>query len=329
MKTYGLSSVLATVALVATTISGQPATSKEMQRLMLPSLAPARANGDGVGQPSSRMPPPQLIGLQAHLTQAYPVVNGNSDGSDLWPCLGRGNNPDCAMIGNPPVPLPRGGIVMGRPAFTWALQNNNIIGFGLGNGTGCDALTNGTTGGVAEGPLYRPCGQIFTSYEDHTGLRPGRPDQVPRRCHPVRGCQLRILAWRAGWPEQRQLHRRCPLPPGRCDISSNGIYCCLQQHLPAARRRSCHLYHLHRARHSRVQAAHGEGLYLQRCRQSLLYRQMEPALFDTPGLEHFPGIDRTMPTSRTLSGRALPAGVAGRGVVFIADFPVHRCCLHK
>jgi hypothetical protein len=169
MKTYGLSSVLATVALVATTVSGQPATSKEMQRLMLPSLAPARANGDGVGQPSSRMPPPQLIGLQAHLTQAYPVVNGNSDGSDLWPCLGRGNNPDCAMIGNPPVPLPRGGIVMGRPAFTWALQNNNIIGFGLGNGTGCDALTNGTTGGVAEGPLYRPCGQIFTSYEDDTG----------------------------------------------------------------------------------------------------------------------------------------------------------------
>ena len=58
---------------------------------------------------------------------------------------------------------------MGRPAFTWALQNNNIIGFGLGNGIGCDALTNGTVGQPSEGVLYRPCGQIFTSFEDDTG----------------------------------------------------------------------------------------------------------------------------------------------------------------
>jgi len=169
MKTSGLSFVLSTLALVTTTISGQAALSKEIQRLILPSLAPARANGDAAGQHSSATPPPQLIGLQAHFTQAYPVVNANADGNDIWPCLGRGNNPDCAMIGNPPVPLPRGGIVMGRPAFTWALQNNDIIGFGLGNGTGCDALTNGTTGGPSEGVLYRPCGQIFTSYEDDTG----------------------------------------------------------------------------------------------------------------------------------------------------------------
>jgi hypothetical protein len=58
------------------------------------------------------------------------------------------------MVGNPPVALPRGGIVMGRPAFTWALQNNNIIGFGLRNGTGCDALTNGTVGQPVSVILY-------------------------------------------------------------------------------------------------------------------------------------------------------------------------------
>jgi hypothetical protein len=138
---------------------------------MLPSLPSARANADADAQQSATSPPPALIGLQAHFTQAFPTVAANADGSDVWPCLGRvAGNADCAMIGNPPVPLPRGGIVMGRPAFTWALQNNNIIGFGLGNGTGCDALTNGTVGQPNEpGVLYRPCGQIFTSFEDDTG----------------------------------------------------------------------------------------------------------------------------------------------------------------
>jgi hypothetical protein len=59
---------------------------------------------------------------------------------------------------------------MGRPAYTWALQNNDIIGFGLGNGIGCDALINGTVGQPYQpGVVYKPCGQIFTSFEDDTG----------------------------------------------------------------------------------------------------------------------------------------------------------------
>jgi len=166
MKTHGLSFVLSMLA-IATSFHSQTAWSTEVHhRLMLPSV---QANVDAAGKHPDRSPPLQLVGLQAHFTQAYPTVAANADGSDVWPCLGRGNNTDCAMIGNPPVPLPRGGIVMGRPAFTWALQNNNIIGFGLGNGTGCDALTNGTVGQPSEGVLYRPCGQIFTSYEDDTG----------------------------------------------------------------------------------------------------------------------------------------------------------------
>ena len=33
--------------------------------------------------------PARLLPLQANLTQAFPVVAANADGSDLWPCLGR------------------------------------------------------------------------------------------------------------------------------------------------------------------------------------------------------------------------------------------------
>lgn len=168
MSKFSLPSVLSALALIATGLSAQAAGFKEFHhRLLLPSV---RVKPDNMMQSSSLAPPPALIGLQAHFTQAYPSITANADGSDVWPCLGRGNNVDCAMIGNPPVPLPRGGIVMGRPAFTWALQNDNIIGFGLGNGVGCDAFTNGTVGQVyTPGVLYRPCGQIFTSYEDDTG----------------------------------------------------------------------------------------------------------------------------------------------------------------
>jgi hypothetical protein len=171
MGTYGLPSVLSALVLVAPSFSGPPAWSKEVHhRLMVPALPSTRPNANSIVQQSGTSPPPALIGLQAHFTQAYPIMGANADGSDLWPCLGRvTGNPDCTMTGNPPVLLPRGGIVMGRPAFTWALQNNDIIGFGLGNGTGCDAFTNGTVGQPFEpGVLYRPCGQIFTSFEDDT-----------------------------------------------------------------------------------------------------------------------------------------------------------------
>jgi hypothetical protein len=167
MKTYGWSMVLAIVALITTAESSQAAVLHATQhRLMLPA---AEANTASRPQPSDVTLPAQLVPLFANFTQAYPNMGANADGSDVWPCFGRASNPDCATVGNPPVTLPRGGIVMGRAAFSWALQNDNIIGFGLGNGTGCDALTNGTVGQPSEGVLYRPCGQIFTSFEDTTG----------------------------------------------------------------------------------------------------------------------------------------------------------------
>jgi hypothetical protein len=99
------------------------------------------------------------------MVQGYPVIGANADGSDLWPCFGRtSGNADCPTIGNPPVPFPAGGIVTGAPAFSWALKNNDILGFGLGNGLGCDAYIDGTTGLPAA--QYKPCGQITTFFED-------------------------------------------------------------------------------------------------------------------------------------------------------------------
>jgi hypothetical protein len=108
-----------------------------------------------------------MIPLQAVMTQAYPTIGVNADGSDLWPCYGRtAGNHDCLTAGSPPIQLPEGSFVTGVPAYSWALKNNDIFGFGLGNGTGCDALINGTTG-IAPAE-YKPCGQITTFFEDDT-----------------------------------------------------------------------------------------------------------------------------------------------------------------
>jgi len=97
MKNHGLSSMVSALALIATGVSGQAALAKEFHhKLVMPSASSARANADALAQQSSASPPPALISLQAHLTQAYPTVGVNADGSDLWPCLGRGANPDCA-----------------------------------------------------------------------------------------------------------------------------------------------------------------------------------------------------------------------------------------
>jgi len=113
-------------------------------------------------------PPTQLFPLMAAFTQAYPTQAVNADGSNLWPCYGRSPvaNVDCPTVGNPSLPLPRGAMVHGRPAYSWALNNDDILGFGVGNGVGCDAFINGTTGPF--GAAYRPCGSFTTFFEDDT-----------------------------------------------------------------------------------------------------------------------------------------------------------------
>jgi hypothetical protein len=108
-------------------------------------------------------PPARLLPLQANLTQAFPVVGANADGSDLWPCLGHtAGNPDCLTVGDPTVQLPRGGVVLGFPAVIWSLAS----GPAAVNGVGCDAFTNGTSG--TQAALYRPCAQLNTWFEDNS-----------------------------------------------------------------------------------------------------------------------------------------------------------------
>jgi hypothetical protein len=104
-----------------------------------------------------------LRGLSAAFTQVNPSVS-NSDGSDLWPCFGYPGNLDCPTVGNPSVPLPFGGIVLGFPSYVWSLQNTPPG--SPGSGYGCDAYQNGTTGPY--GADYKPCGQLETWYEDDT-----------------------------------------------------------------------------------------------------------------------------------------------------------------
>jgi hypothetical protein len=155
--------MLFTLALVSVGLCGLSSAGELRQRQLMPpsDQQPAAPAADAVR--SADAPPAQLFPLQASLTQAFPVVAANADGSDLWPCLGhtRGN-PDCPVVGNPPVALPRGGVVLGFPSFIFSLAS----GPAAVNGVGCDALSNGTTG--TQPAQYRPCAQINTWFEDNT-----------------------------------------------------------------------------------------------------------------------------------------------------------------
>jgi hypothetical protein len=116
-------------------------------------------------------PRPDIYGLQATMTQVFPTIGANADGTDIWPCFGYGtaySNVDCPTVGSPAIPMPVGSIVIGVPQFTWMLANNSGYGYGGGdgNGIGCDAFANGTTG--PSGKKYKPCGQLATWYEDDT-----------------------------------------------------------------------------------------------------------------------------------------------------------------
>jgi len=155
---------LAGIAMVALAVFTQPTSAQSNARKMMTSLN----HGSGGADPFHVPPATRMIPMVAAFTQAYPTIGANADGSDLWPCYGRSPvaNVDCPMTGNPPVPLPRGAMVHGRPAYSWALKNDDILGFGIGNGVGCDAFINGTTGPT--GAQYRPCGQITTFFEDDT-----------------------------------------------------------------------------------------------------------------------------------------------------------------
>jgi hypothetical protein len=163
-----LAKALAVLAAAAAALVGQQAAAQATAHRQLISMGSANANASAKALPQDALPSARMFSLQAAMTQAYPTIGINADGSDLWPCFGRTTpNGDCPTVGNPVLPLPRGAMVAGVPAYSWALENDDIFGSGLGNGIGCDAFINGTTGLAPA--QYKPCGQITTFIEDNTG----------------------------------------------------------------------------------------------------------------------------------------------------------------
>jgi hypothetical protein len=165
MQKFRLSGVLVSLTLLTFSACAQPALAQENHRWHKQLVS--RRNFDANAAHPSAAPTANLYSLQAAFVQDYPTIGANSDGSDLWPCLqsyqgGNGSNSDCATLGNPSIPTPTIAAVLGIPAYVWPLNNTN----GVGNGFGCDALVNGTSG-LSESQ-YIPCGQFETWYEDDT-----------------------------------------------------------------------------------------------------------------------------------------------------------------
>ncbi len=153
-----LARLLMVQAAFAVSAIGQPAAAGSHHRPIRVLLAPGVHSAREAGYADA------LRSLAAAFTQVNSSVT-NTDGGDLWPCFGRagGANLDCPTIGNPVVPFPPGGVVLGVPSYVWNLQNAPG---NRGSGRGCDAAVNGTTGPF--GAAYKPCGQLATWYEDDT-----------------------------------------------------------------------------------------------------------------------------------------------------------------
>jgi len=167
MKIFRIYQAVASLAVVAMLSCGHQALAQDNRHPHFNKVVVPQPKTDSKNVRSAATPVPNLYSLQASFIQDYPVISANADGSNLWPCLdlyqgGPGSNPDCPTLGIPSVPFPLGALVTGFPAYSWPLENTP----GAGNGFGCDALSNGTTGALAA--QYNPCGQIFTSYEDDT-----------------------------------------------------------------------------------------------------------------------------------------------------------------
>jgi hypothetical protein len=99
---------------------------------------------------------------QAFTESSYPDWTNNSDGSELWPCFGPGNNFDCASIGNPAITFT--GVAIGRPYFVWSLAACD----GTTNGTQVPYVLGETWDAAAINGSYIPCGQITTFYQDYS-----------------------------------------------------------------------------------------------------------------------------------------------------------------
>jgi hypothetical protein len=167
MKTSRVLQMLTSLAIVAVLVCGQQAHAQDNHPLRFSRIIVPQSKVDNETVRPAASPTPNLYPLQASFAQDYPVIDANADKSDLWPCTNQyqgiaGSDPDCPTLGDPSVPLPFGALINGFPAYSWPLENKQ----GVGNGFGCDALVNGTTGPLPA--QYNPCGEIFTAYEDDT-----------------------------------------------------------------------------------------------------------------------------------------------------------------
>ncbi len=220
MKISSTGSVFASIALFAVSFCSEPAQAQEKHhRTFSPKGAQPRNLESTTARPATA-PPPNLYPIQASFTEDFPTIGANSDGSNLWPCLQHyhgsdGSNADCPTLGNPSLPFPKIGVVLGKPGYGWPLKNTP----GVGNGFGCDALLNGTTGPLAtEYPNRGPAGSHGNLRLWNGEFRPCRTNRdLPSGCHPDQRCELRLLAGSQPGPEQRKLQPRLRLP---VDLSS-------------------------------------------------------------------------------------------------------------
>jgi hypothetical protein len=152
MTEFRSRSALALIAIAAFFAFGQQASAQNDAQSKIPfhvRVVPRAAANVGPDVMSLTAPVPNLYPLSAGLTASSNPTYVNTDGTDLWVCLGvlpsGEENPDCSTIGNPSIQFPAGGIVVGVPSYTWSLSNCNATSFSS-----------------------PPCGQLVTFYEDAT-----------------------------------------------------------------------------------------------------------------------------------------------------------------
>ncbi len=311
MQKFRLSGVLVSLTLLTFSACAQPALAQENHRWHKQLVS--RRNFDANAAHPSAAPTANLYSLQAAFVQDYPTIGANSDGSDLWPCLqsyqgGNGSNSDCATLGNPSIPTPTIAAVLGIPAYVWPLNNTN----GVGNGFGCDALVNGTSG-LSESQ-YIPCGQFETWYEDDTN---DSTDDLLQRIVVRQGSTViydsGIVDFGPAGPTVKYpvdvilasdsnfgFWSGASVGPnnGNCtaDISypltspanpGRTLHSRRQRHLQRAGHRISNRHHHDRTRHSLLYESDWNSLHVERCSQSLLRSEMEGAIRNRPRLEAF------------------------------------------
>jgi len=147
--------VVGLVAMIAFIACSQLAVAQGKPHYQVKILPKANAE---FGPGATTTNPPPAVGLYPTWAAFTGTSNNggtplNTDGTWLWPCFGGGAtaNVDCPTIGDPSIPFPVNGVVVGTPQYTWSLA-------------ACDGTTNGSSMGGS--PTYIPCGQTASWYED-------------------------------------------------------------------------------------------------------------------------------------------------------------------